>query len=142
MVKEKRNKYIISYALLIIAIILVVISFFPTLSNKPLDTVEFPIEFTVVEHGGGFDVNTTALTFSLIAPGNAAERPVSLDNNYDFPIEVRVLVSENIVDVVNVSSSTVVNPGENITIPVRIEVPQSYLPGKYSGKIRFEMYKF
>ena len=114
-----------------------------SINKKPLQSVEYDV-FFVVEEGRslGVDLNNTVLTFGRTSPsGHRITRPVLITNNYDFPISIEVFVSENVVDVLELNFSYNLESGKNISIPIRLSIPESYPLGNHSGKIRFDLYR-
>lgn len=110
--------------------------------ETPLQSVEYNIFFIVAEGGIGVDVNDSLLTFGRTYPGGPGiTRPVLITNDYNFPILIKVFVSENISSVLYVNSSYTVGQAENLTIGIRLEIPSDYEIGNYTGKIRFDLYE-
>jgi len=136
-----KNK--IAYVLLVIAVVLVVLSFFVA-NKKPLRVVEYDIYFEVIEGKVGVDVNGSLLTFGAVNAGTGSvRRSIVVSNDYSFPIEVKVLVNEEFADIIvaNEGEEMIVEPGKNITAPIKLYVPVGYALGEYEGKARIEIYK-
>lgn len=137
-IRKNRRAIIV---LFIIAIALITASFVLFLF-KPVEVKKFDVMFKVDRSiTAGFDVGTDALRFGSLSPGSGAKRNVDVVNNYDFPLKVKVLVSKNLVGLVNSGSDFAVQPGENISIPVTLNIPADFEDGNYTGEIKFEMYK-
>ena len=140
MVKRK-NKFI--WILFVIALALLVVSLFLVLGKeKPLQVVEYDVEFIVADMHPGFDVNGSLLIFGRTSPGGPGiTRFVNITNEYGFPLEVRVLLTEDIAKALDTNSSYFFEVDEVRRIPINLDVPSDFPLGNYTGKIRFEMYK-
>ena len=140
--KENRFFIIILFS---ISIILIVNSVFLVLNHaykKPLQSIEYEVFFIVGGGKIGVDVDNSRLTFGRTSPGGPEmTRPVLITNNYDFPILVEVFVSENIVNVLELDFSYNVDSRKNLSIPIRLKIPEDYPLGNYTGKIRFDLYR-
>ncbi|MBU0467025.1 MAG: hypothetical protein KJ718_06090 [Nanoarchaeota archaeon] len=141
MAKKINNPFV--YVLLIVSLVFVVLSLvFVFNSSKLVGVREFDVYFEVDVGSIGFDVNNTFLTFGQVNPSGGGKREVTINNNYNFPVKVEVLVSENMLRLVDVESGFIVEPGKNVSVPVKLNVPDNFALGNYTGKIRFEMYEF
>lgn len=137
---RKISKAVLS--LFVVAVIFVGVSlFFSVNKERPIQVKEFDVTFIVQESGIGFDVNSTALTFGALNPGGGGMREINVKNDYSYPVEMRLYVSEDIVSVLGVERSYVFQAGEEREIPVSISIPSDFPVGNYSGTVRFEMYK-
>jgi hypothetical protein len=140
--KESRKLHIMLLCLVLVFIVAATFMMYSRVSKPtPLETKEFDVLFKVSKKSIGFDLNNTLLTFGQVYPGGGAERKVVIDNQYDFPVQVDFLVSKSINGLVTSDSGFVVQPGENITVPVSLSVPEYFNETNYSGKARFELYK-
>lgn len=142
--KGRKNKTL-SYVLLGISVILIILSLFlvfRSISSKPLKIVEYDVSFMIEEGPVGFDVNGTALIFGRTSPGGPTiTRFVNITNSYDFTIEVNVFLTDNIIKAIETNSTFYISSGESERVSFRLKVPSDFLPGNYTGKVRFEMYK-
>ncbi|MBU1103298.1 MAG: hypothetical protein KJ600_01945 [Nanoarchaeota archaeon] len=136
----KENKKVLIALLLGVCVVLIALSVFLN-SSKPIDVKEFDVKFIVDVGGIGIDVDTSVLTFGQVNPGGGGKRTVVIDNSHDFPVEVKVLVSKNLLGLIDTNSSFVVDAGKNVSVPVKLNVPQDFELGNYTGKIKFEMYE-
>ena len=139
--KRKQNKKfdLLIYVLLIINFILLFIILF-NYSNRPLEVRDFDVSF-IVGPITGFDVNNSLLTYGEITPGSTSVRRITIENNYDFPIRVKVYVSDNLEDFISADSDFVVQSKEKRSLPVALYVKEGTPFAKYSGKIVFELRK-
>jgi uncharacterized membrane protein len=78
------------------------------------------------------------LAFGRIMPGSSAARNVKIENSYEFPVEVFVLISEDIADFVRTDAVFTLAPGEKKSVSVTLAVPMDMSHGNYTGKIKFE----
>lgn len=141
MVRKLNQHKILIACLIIICAVLIGVSIYLS-SLKPIDFKEFDVSFKVDKTvSAGFDVSTDALRFGSINPGGGGKREVIITNNYDFPLEIKVLLSENLQGLVSSDTGVVAMPDENVSIAVKLAIPGDMEDGNYMGKIRFEMYK-
>lgn len=140
---KKRNSLIlkrkVDFILLAIALILLVFSAFLWFS-KPLKIITFDIKFAVGENIG-FDLNSSELNFGKLAPGGSSQKSFILQNEYNFPIETKVFLSNNLLGLISVEKEYSLAPGQEIKIPVTLQIPKNYSFGNYSGKIMFKFWK-
>ena len=140
--KEKNSLIVLLFLISAIFIVISVLMIINAVGETPLQSVEYNIFFIVAEGGIGVDVNDSLLTFGRTYPGGPGiTRPVLITNDYNFPILIKVFVSENISSVLYVNSSYTVGQAENLTIGIRLEIPSDYEIGNYTGKIRFDLYE-
>ena len=140
--KEKNSLIVLLFLISAIFIVISVLMIINAVGETPLQSVEHNIFFIVAEGGIGVDVNDSLLTFGRTYPGGPGiTRPVLITNDYNFPILIKVFVSENISSVLYVNSSYTVGQAENLTIGIRLEIPSDYEIGNYTGKIRFDLYE-
>ncbi|MFH1425392.1 MAG: hypothetical protein ABIG28_01515 [archaeon] len=140
---KKEDKFV-TVVLFVVAIVLIVSSLiivFKSVSERPLQVVEYDVYFEVATGGIGFDVDNTLLTYGQVTPGGGGRRRVVISNDYDFLISVDVLISENLQGLFDVETGQVIESGKNKTILVDLDIPSDFPLGNYTGKIRFEMYK-
>lgn len=131
------------YLMLLVAIVLISTSFFLIFNQRrPFDSLEVEIKFEVADTHVGFDVNTTSLVFGRTSPGGPGiTRFVDMNNTHDFPIEIEVFLTDNVIDAIEVNSTLYIEPKKSLRVPIKLNVPENFALGNYSGKIKFEMYK-
>ncbi len=141
MVKKTTKLIYILFAVCAVLIILSVVLIFS--SRKPFEIKELNVFFSVSSKAAvGVDLNNSALFFGRTSPGGSGiTRFAVVDNQHPFPIEVKVSMSKNLIPVLYVNSSFFVEPKTNISIPIRLAVPDDFSFGNYTGKIRIETYK-
>jgi hypothetical protein len=143
---EKRSKIkTVIVVFLVISVFLIVTSvvlIFNFVQDRPLQSVEYEVFFSVGDGNIGVDINNSELIFGRTSAGGpAVTRFVTIDNGYSFTIRVDVFVSESVADVLEINSSYVVGIEKNVTVEVRLRVPENYEDGDYTGKIRFDLYE-
>jgi len=136
--ERKDNLYLY---LFLVALVLVVVSFYAYFGVKrTLEVYEFDVTFSVEEGNVAFDVDNALLAFGRTSPGGAGiTRKVSIVNDYDFPIETRVLFNKEILEFLDAEEEVRVEQGENLTIPISLTIPEGAELGDYSGRARFEI---
>ena len=136
--EEKSNRTF--YILLILTLIVVTFSlvFFP---EESIYEKNYDVYFNVIESGAGFDLNNTILTFGNVPRGGGAERKIVLFNNYNFPVEARVLITKNLDDFLIVDSNVSIESMSNYTLFVKLVVPENTELGNHSGTIKVKFYR-
>ena len=129
------------YILFVVAFLLILVSFgLLTSMRKPIGFKEIEVNFIA---GGdpAFDINGTALTFGRIPLDSTATRSVIVENSYDFEVEVKLAVWEEIAEFIITNASVFLGPQENARISVSVFIPREAQEGNYNGKINFLTYK-
>jgi hypothetical protein len=135
----RKNRLII---LLAAAFIVLVLLNFYFLQKKPLNVQEYEIYFIASEGRIlGLDVNNSLLTFGKVPVGQGGRRKLELYNEYNFPVNLKVFVSDNLSDLIFVDPEYDLESYSNRTVLIELHLPKDLSPGNYSGKIRLEMYK-
>ncbi|MFH1787745.1 MAG: hypothetical protein ABH811_03070 [archaeon] len=89
----------------------------------------------IVGKKSGFDANTTALTFGMIAPGSSSSRSLVIENGYDFPIKVEFSAKGNIADFLIFEKIIYLDPRETSKLSIGTIIITNENPGNYSGKM-------
>lgn len=134
--KEKHTYIFFS---VIILIILVIVAFFIEY-KEPIAVKDVDVSF-IVGGNPGFDLNATTLTFGKIQNGMSSVREVIVSNDYDFPVEVKILASKNIAEFIQVKNNFYLDPKEIVNLQVTLSIPDGSEFGNYSGKLRIMEYK-
>lgn len=87
----------------------------------------------------GIDLNNSLLTYGRIVPGNSATRIVSLYNPHSYSVEVVLLVSDNLLDIVKLDVPKLLESNSTISFPVSLQIPRGTSYGNYSGTLIFEL---
>lgn len=138
---RERCKRGLVISLMAVCFFLIIFSFYLSFF-KPVHVTEFDVLF-MVDSGfaAGFDLGTDALRFGSVSPGGSVTRTIDVRNDYNLPLRVDVSLSRNLIGLIDAERSFVVFPGENKTIPIKLNIPKDFADGNYTGKIRLEMYK-
>ena len=129
----------VNYILSVIALVLITFSIW-LLVSRPLEIRELKVEFIVGENPG-FNLDSDKLNFGRLTLGGSAVRGISIKNEQEIPIKLKVFASKNIADFISVESGQILLPGQNISVPVTLNIPKDMPLGNYSGKIKFEFRK-
>ena len=145
--KQENKTFLNSFTFNRILILLIIILFVTTLVNifqifdKPLEVRELDVKF-MIGNTTGFDLDTSLLTFGRISPYNSANRKVNLHNGYDFPIEVKILITKNINKFISTKPIVIIPAGQNSSISFILIPLENASFGNYSGKVMFEMRRY
>jgi hypothetical protein len=135
--KEKRNKII---AIIIIFSLTISIGFI--FNNPPIEKKTIPASF-IYSNKTGFEGNKTALTFGALTKNQAAERSIKIDNNYNFPVRIKIESAGEIEDYIIVSENDfTIKPNESKDIKFSV-VTNSNLKEyrRYPGEVIIKSYK-
>ena len=125
---KRKNKIIAS---LIIIIILATIF----ISNIPLNKETIPSQFILGENMG-FDLTPGKLNFGQIIPGYTATREITIDNNFDETIKIKIKSSGEISNNIIVSENNfLLNPSESKAITFTAYSGDLTELREYNGKI-------
>jgi len=133
---EPGKRRLVNYSLLVISGILIIFTI-SLWMNKPLKVETMDLKFMVGDTVG-IDLNPSGLIFGRVIQGGEATRSVIVDNDYDFDVRLKILVSKDLADYVYTESQLIIPAKESIQIPISLKVPQDIMYGNYSGKIKFE----
>jgi len=134
--KENIKLWVIVFLLLVI-----IINFIWVFFSSPLKVEIVPVKFIIGDRLG-FDVNSSELTYGIILKGNSGVRKLIIENNYSFPVIVRLYVSSEISDYIYSENNLIIDKNEQIKLPVILRVPNDIEYGNYTGKIRVEFRKY
>ena len=133
----EKNKFSLIIIFVSVFIILVSLYFFV---NRPLMIKTIEVNF-IVSKDAGIDLGEGELSFGRLRFGDSVARNVIIENNYDFPIRVDILVSNNLKDFLFSESEYYFEIGEEIYISFNLVVPKGVELMDYEGEVRFEIYK-
>ena len=126
-----KNKLII-----LMFVISVVMFFFVLYINSTFVLKKEEIIATlIIGDRAGFDINGTALTFGMIAPGTNSKRDLIIENDYNFPIKFEFNVKGDIEKFLVFDEVVYLKPGENKTVSIYTITPDNEEYGNYSGKM-------
>ena len=136
---KRKNKNLFSFVILVICLLLIGFSFYIWFS-RPLEIRYLEVSF-IVGDKMGFDLNSSSLTFGRVLPGSAGVKTTLIENNYNFPVKVKVLISKELSDFVSSDSNIVILPGETTNLDFNLILPKDIYFGNYSGNLIFEFRK-
>ena len=133
--KKKKNINLLHYMIIIILIAILVFLVFNLLDNIYLDKKEIYASFSASDIMG-FDLNSTALTFGFLTPGNSASREIFLENRFEKDLNVKIIVNGEISKFLRISEENfILIPKERKKIGFSIYAPKDILLKKYEGKV-------
>lgn len=131
----------LAYFIFGLSFLLLLVSVFSFLSYKPIETREINASVELTKDLGGFDLNSSALTFGKITLGGSVVRNLLFDNGYSFPVKLKIEVKGEITDLLVFQDSYDVKSGESISIPFTVVAKEDSPLGNYSGIVIVQMYK-
>jgi hypothetical protein len=99
---------------------------------------KYEVVVKVVEEGGKIGVNplTERLDFGDLPKGNSATRFVTIENNGRTDIYVKIVITGNVSDLVNINKNNfVLSPGSSEKIDFAMSMPISADQEEYKGKV-------
>ncbi len=90
----------------------------------------------IVSNYTGFDLNSTALTFGAVQPGQPASRAMHIQNNFNERAKIILNVEGDIKDLLQVSENNfILESWETRKIGFTVSPPEDFSPRKYDGVI-------
>ncbi len=111
-----------------------------TFKVRPVETKKMEVEFSVGPTTG-INVNTDKIYFGRIVPGGSSQRTIKVENGYNFPIQIKVSASKEIVQYVYMDKEYTAEPGTTTKIPVTLKIPPDTPYGNYTGELKFDLIK-
>lgn len=136
---QKSRKIWIWLTLILIVVALIVIIW--NFVNSPIDVRILETKFYVSDRGG-FEINTTALTFGKLSPGGSSSKKVYVSNERNFSVRIEIFASENIAYLLSMEHEIILQPSENKTLGFNLYVPNNMSFGEYHGKVVLKTYKY
>ncbi len=103
-----------------------------------LDEKEFDVFLSIAETSG-FDLGSESLNFGKIIPGSSVKKEISIGNNYDFPIEVSIIIEGDVSDFIDFEEISLFEVGESKKLSFIATAPLNSSHGNYLGKIYIKM---
>jgi len=129
-----------NYALILIVLTVVLLAFSFYSAPKIVAEKNLEVKFLVGQEYG-LDLDNSVLTFGMVVPGGSMTRKLQIENNYEYPVKVKIFISESIKPLISVDSEVTLPSGENITLPVSLNVPSDMIYGEYTGNLVLKMFK-
>lgn len=137
---KKLNKiYFLATGVFVISLVIFVLIFFLN-SSFVLEKKEIPI-FLMVGEPAGFNTNTDSLDFGRIIYGGSAERSILIENNYNFPIQIKFNIEGNVSDFIIFEKVVFLEKGESKRIIFGTIVFSDEEYGDYSGRLLVKIEK-
>jgi hypothetical protein len=130
---QKENK-LLAASILILIFSVVIFLIVLKMNSFSLERREIPISLEVSDRVG-FDVNSSALTFGKITPGGSSTRNLILENNYGFPIKLKIEIEGNVLKFLSFEKVVFIDSRETKKIIFSAVIPGDEKFGKYSGKV-------
>jgi len=130
--------------LLILAFFISFIIFLMSLSFyfyyiTPLAQSSFQASTIVTRDTGGFDLNSTALTFGSITLGGSSTRSILVNNSYSFPIRVEPVIEGSIQDLISYDY-LVIQPYQSASFSMTVFADLNKSLGKYIGNVSVRLF--
>jgi hypothetical protein len=102
---------------------------------SPIQKEIISVKFVVGENMG-FGLGDGILNFGQIVPGNGATRNVSVENDFDRPVRIKIKSSGDVSRALSVSGNDfVLSPRENRNVSFSVYVDDGFEFGEYSGEV-------
>ena len=125
---------ILATALFFISIFMLILSF------VPLESHSLYASATISSEKGGFDVNSTALTFGIVRLGGSSTRAISVSNSHAFPLVMRISAKGSIEPHLAYAPVLRLEPYETQRISFSLVASPDTPPGFYDGEVSFRFY--
>lgn len=104
----------------------------------PVAESSFQASARITEDTGGFDLNSSALTFGSIALGGSSSRSVLVYNPYSFPVRVEPVVDGTISELA-VYSPLTIGPHNSSSFKISVVSKSNNLLGNYTGNVSIRL---
>ena len=106
--------------------------------HKIIDYKEFNIQLQVTEEKHiGFNLDPGVFNFGKVPQGSTAKRNATIDHKYPQPILVKMEITGNAKELVNVDKNFfILEPNVVKQVQVSAKVPSNQSTGNYSGKLK------
>ena len=108
--------------------------------KKPIQTQTFYASVNVSDKGG-FDLNSSALTFGEIERQGSSMRIINFQNGYNFPVVAMISADGNIKPLLSFEEAVEIGKGEARAISFSVAASPEADKSFYSGNITFEVFK-
>jgi len=138
--KENRGRFYVNLlfalSILLVGASLILLFVLP----KEIDFVD--VYFNVKKGTSGFNLNSSALTFGTVSPGGGAVRNITLINDEDREVKIKVFISRNIADfIIATPDEFSLGPWEKQELRFKLIAPLGTEEGEYQGRIKIETFK-
>lgn len=123
----------------IILILTLIINFYITY-NKPVYTQKIDIKFELDDYLG-MAVNKTIIDFGVVPHYMSVEKTVSLKNEFDFPVIVKVNINKELEEFIFGKTNFIIEPKESHEYSLKLFAsPNGEIRQPYTGQITFNFY--
>jgi len=137
--QKAKNRFVILttlLALFLVSTILLNVYFY---LSKPILEQEINVHFTVDDYFG-LQIKSEDLDYGVIPPGNSVDKYLFLENKYDYPVIIKVMISRELEGFIYGSREITIEPGSVRKYAVSLNVPIGTEYGNYSGTILLETF--
>lgn len=106
--------------------------------KMPVKESSFDASVIVSPDVGGFDLNSSALTFGSISLGGSSTRSVRIENSYPFPVRVEPVIEGDIAQILSYEPA-VVESYESFRFPLTVSADFNTSLGNYKGKVSLRL---
>ena len=132
---NKNIIFFLSLGMIIITLFSIALSIFA--SKSVLDRRVYHASIIVADYGGLVG-NDTSFVFGAVPHGSSAEKKLSVQNGYDFPIIVNIIPIKGIEQFVQ-EKQEIISSGQERNVSIIAIVPNGIEKKKYEGEIVVEL---
>ncbi len=110
------------------------------ISSNPIEVREIDASVNITLDSGGFDLNSSSLTFGNIALGGSSTRRVLFNNGYEFPVTLEISTEGNISEIISYDKVVHVDKGESKYISFSAVSTEEANFGHYSGIVKIKVF--
>lgn len=121
-----------------ISFLFVILSFY-LINFNLVEEKSVPVDLEVGSTAG-FNLDSDALHFGRILPGDASQRFLLLRNDFSFPIRAKLESEGEIKDFLFFEEEFFLKPEEEVQIGVSVNIPDDQSYGNYSGELVLRIY--
>lgn len=132
---DKRRKRLAVLLLLLIAIAVIASLVLWAIARETVPGLRSVDIYLTVGNYTGLNVRADALYFGTLVPGTSATRFVSVTNEFNSTLDVRLWFDGSVAAFISAPESLQLGPYGNTTIEVMAAVPQDAQSGEYNGKL-------
>ena len=125
MLKMIRRDKKLSLILLLFFISLIVFIYIIYTNNKILKMEIIPMSVTFGDRVGFNITNESFLSFGVISEGLSAERNITIENNYQFPVVVSLISNGEISEFISYPRKFYLNKGEKQSVIINVFYPKN-----------------
>jgi len=89
----------------------------------------------------GFNLDSDAIHFGRVLPGDAAQRSILLKNDFSFPVKIKLEVEGELEKFVFFEDKILLKPNEETQVNFAVNIPEDQSFGNYSGELVLKTYR-